>query len=119
MNTQETSYPTKLDNNGYFLENLQAELMQTYTKENEDGTIVKKVILKNGKVGIVRELDRSEMKKALQISGDINNDNDKYLAALISVSTKIDDKEIIMEDILNYKAKDFIRLSYAVQSINF
>ena len=86
------------------------------TKEYDNENLIKKVPLRKGRIAIVRELDRKEMNKAREIAG---GDKDKIVASLISRCTKIDDKELIMEDILEYKAKDFNRLAVAAQALNF
>ena len=79
--------------------------------------MIKKVPLRKGRFAIVRELDRKEMKMVYEIAG--GNDKDRLSAALIAVSSKIDEVELIMEDVLEYKAKDYARLSMAAQSLNF
>ena len=58
------------------------------------------------------------MKKVREIAGDAK-DQQRLTAAMIALCAKIDDKELIMEDILEYKAKDFGRLSLAAQELNF
>ena len=119
MNTEAKVYPTTPDTDGFYLESLQDEFMNVHTKKYDNGSVVKKVLLRNGRIAIVREMERTEMKRVHSLAGDTSTDNDRYTAALIAVCTKIDDQEIIMEDVLEYKAKDFSRLTYASQTLNF
>ncbi len=117
--TKGTIYPTLPDSNGFYFEDENEELLNIKTKEYDNGNLIKQVELKKGKIAIVRELDRKESKKAYEIAGEWKEDKDRLAAALIAVSTKIDDKEILMEDVLLFKAKEFNRLSIATQSLNF
>ncbi len=117
--TKGTIYPTLPDSNGFYFEDENEELLNIKTKEYDNGNLIKQVELKKGKIAIVRELDRKESKKAYEIAGEWKEDKDRLATALIAVSTKIDDKEILMEDVLLFKAKEFNRLSIATQSLNF
>ena len=119
METNEKNYPTAPDANGFYFEDSMDEAREISTKRYDNGNLIKSVRLRQGKIAIVRELDRKELLKMYEIAGDGGNDNTRVIAAMISLATKIDDKEIIMEDVLEYKAKDFARLSTAAQSLNF
>lgn len=110
-------YPTPPDQDGFYFETENEEIMGIQTKEYENGNLVKKVPLRKGKFATVRELDRKELRKVYEIAG--GNDKDRLVSALIAMSTKIDDQELIMEDVLEYKAKDYSRLSLAAQALNF
>ncbi len=110
------AYPTLPNAEGFYFESDSDEALEISTKEYENGNLVKKVQLRKGKFAIVRELDRKEMNKVREIA---NGDNEKMAASLIATCAKIDDKELIMEDVLEFKAKDYNRLTVAAQSLNF
>ena len=114
----EKVYPTLPDADGFYFENENDEVMDILTKEYDNGNLIKKVPLRKNRFAIVRELDQKEMKKVREIAGDAK-DQQRLTAAMIALCAKIDDKELIMEDILEYKAKDFGRLSLAAQELNF
>ena len=114
----EINYPTLPDADGFYFENENEELLAITTKEYENGNLVKKVPLKKGRFAIVRELDQKEMKKVREIAGD-GKDQQRFSASMIAMCTRIDDKDLIMEDVLEYKAKDFGRISMAAQALNF
>lgn len=117
MDKEKKVYPTPPDQDGFYFETENEEVMEIQTKEYENGNLIKKVPLRKGRFAIVRELDRKELKKVYEIAG--GNDKDRLSASLIAMSAKIDDQELIMEEVLEYKAKDYSRLSMAAQALNF
>lgn len=122
MATENTEiiYPTTTDADGFYYEDEVDEARDIQTKEYENGNLIKKVKLSRGKVAIVRELMSSDVSKAYQLAGAKNKEDRRVVAAMISLAVTIDEKPVMMEDVLDtMKAKDYMRLASANAALNF
>lgn len=88
--------------------------IETYVYPN--GNMIKRLQLSTGKTAIVRELKGVDMTEVEKLT---DGDTSKVFPAIIAVATKIDGGFIVMEDVLQYKAKDYNRLKIAASALNF
>lgn len=113
-------FPSEKDEQGWFIENEQDFLVEVFTREDEAGNVFKKTILKGGRVAIVKELTKKEFREASKFAEARNDDKDAFMASLIATCTLVDEKPILMEDILdNFLARDVNRLTIAAKALNF
>ncbi len=112
----EQSYPTKPDSDGFYFEDETDESMQVMTKVYENENAIMKVLLRRGRIAIVRELTGDEILTASKPAG---KDQAKVQPAIAAYATKIDDKPLLMEDLLAMKAKDYLKIMYASNALNF
>jgi hypothetical protein len=109
------TYPTEVDENGFFYEDEGFEALGILTKE-DNGNKVCKCTLSDGRTAIVRELTGAESKKAKATLGKSMN---MLEAAYAALATKIDGKEYPYQELLNMKAKDYNKIETASSILNF
>ena len=118
QNNAQKIYPTTPDVDGFYFVDAEDEARDVLTLKNDKGEEFKKVILKNGDIAIIRELKGVDVIDARRIAGN-NTDQSEVMAAMASLATKVNDKQIIYEDFINYKASDFTKILSASTSLNF
>lgn len=109
-------YPTPPDEDGFIVEDETMDAMDMASKTYENDNKIIRVKLSKGRTAIVRELVGTEGMKAAQIAG---KSAEKLKVAYAALSTKIDDKTYVMEDLMNFKSKDLNKLILATQLLNF
>jgi hypothetical protein len=92
------------------------EVMGIETHVYPNGNMIKRLKLSNGKSAVIRELKGMDMTEVEKLT---DGDTSKVFPAIIAVATKIDGAGIVMEDVLQYKAKDYNRLKIAASALNF
>ncbi len=88
--------------------------IETYVYPN--GNMIKRLKLSTGKTAVVRELKGVDMTEVEKLT---DGDTSKVFPAIIATATKLDGAFIVMEDVLQYKAKDYNRLKIAASALNF
>lgn len=88
--------------------------IETYVYPN--GNMIKRLKLSTGKTAVVRELKGVDMTEVEKLT---DGDTSKVFPAIIATATKLDGTFIVMEDVLQYKAKDYNRLKIAASALNF
>lgn len=109
------TYP-KPTSDGFFFEDAANETLGIESKEYENGKIVRRVKLSNGQTAIVRELTGREINQGVQRLATTKED---YQVAMMAIATTIDQKQIVMEDLLEMRGRDFTRLQVANAQVNF
>lgn len=134
LNTDEQKkYPTEPDADGFFFESEDMEtvgIAKRVNAETEEEEL--KVSLSRGRSAIMRELTRKESQKAATIAGaNAKGANpkspelqDRVMCASIALAAKFYDKDgnalsYVMEDIMEFKAKDSNRLNTGCSLLNF
>ena len=82
----------------------------------ENGGISKRCTLSDGRTAVCRRLKGKDRSLIKRICGD---QKDKFEDALIAVSTKIDDKDIVMEDLDALWFDDAMTLQTMATTLNF
>jgi len=82
----------------------------------ENGNISKRCTLSDGKVAICHRLKGKDRTLIKRLAGD---DKNKFEDALIAVSTKIDGKDIVMEDLDALWFNDAMQLQTMATTLNF
>lgn len=113
---KKTTYPTKPGADGFYFENSEEQAIGVETKVYDNGNLVKRAKLSNGKVAVIRELLGKDNKDIFKTIGD---KSDGFLNASIACATKIDDQPVLMEDIDFMKMKDVNKLTAMHQALNF
>lgn len=117
QNEEVKVYPTAPDTDGFFFQDAEEEALGISTKTYEDnGKTVKKVLLSNNRVAIVRELNGAEGIHAKKQTG---KDGTKLQEAFAAFATRVDDKPINIDELLAMKAKDCNRITIASSLLNF
>ena len=93
--------------------------MSILTKNYDNGNIVKKAPLKNGRTAIVRELTGADVLVAQEIAGDKDKRGRRYQLAVAALATKVDGVQVVLEDLLAMKASDMTKISSASALLNF
>lgn len=93
------------------------ETMTVETKTYENGNVVKRVTLSDGRKAIVRELKAWETEE--EASKFHQNNKTMVEMAIATIATKINDQPVIFEDIREMKAKDWNKIKYASALVNF
>jgi len=111
------TYPTPPNSDGFFFEDETNEVMAIESQTYENGKEVRRVTLSDKRVAIVRQLTGKEM--GTDVTRLIGKDQDNYQYAMVAVSTKIDDKGLTIEDVMEMLGKDYIKLQVANSQVNF
>jgi hypothetical protein len=118
-------YPTPANAEGWFTEDEGDASLDIFTKEYENGNLVKKFTLKKGKHKgkdvIIRELmgrDMEEIQKVLKGDKEGEREN-KYMQYAMFKSSNLGELGIVAEDIPSMHASDYNKLSIANASLNF
>ena len=86
------------------------------TKKYSNGNLVKRCFLSDGRVAICRELTGADCVESDKIS---QSKQELVYSAMMALSAKIDDKPVVLEDLLQMKAKDFNRIKIMTVTLNF
>jgi hypothetical protein len=124
---EDETFPTLPDADGWHYENAGMKQLGIATKEDEAGDIFKRVELSRGRRAEMRELSKKEAQKAASLvgkNGTRKQQEERLEAAYIFCASKFTDVagkplNYVLEDILEFKAKDWNRLSAANGSLNF
>jgi uncharacterized protein YbjQ (UPF0145 family) len=108
-------YP-KTTTDGFEYSDESEEALGIETKTYENGNLVKRVKLTDGRIAIIRELNGKDVELSSRIHG---NDKDKVLMAMCSVATRINENAIVIEDLELMKAKDYQKIRIACALLNF
>jgi hypothetical protein len=119
--TEEIVYPTQPDADGYYYDNEGEKALETETRIDDNGDIVKRIKLRGNRTAIMRELTKKDSDKAATIAG---KDKNMLLAAYIAQGTVITDKDgnkvpFVAEDLAAWKSADTNRLEAAAAKLNF
>jgi hypothetical protein len=116
MLDQEIVYP-KPTEDGYFYEDDTDEALNIETKTYENGRQVKRVVLSDKSIAIVRELNGAEMEG---VSKAINKKEEgKYLMAVCMFATTINGGKVTMDELEQMRGRDYNRIRTACATINF
>lgn len=110
----ETNTPAEL--NAWNFASKEDEAMGIETIVYENGGVSKRCKLSDGRTAICRRLKGKDRLIIKRVCGD---QKDKFEDALIAVSTKIDDKDIVMEDLDNLWFDDAMTLQTMATTLNF
>lgn len=86
------------------------------TKQYENGNTVKRIVLSDKRVAIVRELKGKDMDLTSRIH---RGDDTKFLMAMAVIATKLNDENVTIEDLEEMKGKDYNKIRIAVSQLNF
>lgn len=92
------------------------EAMGIKTRKYENGSITKSCVLSDGRKAVCRRLRGKDRIIIKRIIGD---NKERMEDAVIAVSTKIDDKDLVLEDIDELWFNDATVLQAMALSINF
>lgn len=98
------------------MENENDAVLSIETKKYPNGNLVKRCVLSTGKTAVCRELTGADCIEADKIT---QKEPELATAALMAVATRIDDKPIVVEDLLILKARDFTRIKAMTVALNF
>lgn len=102
---------------GFDYTNEDEKALGILTKKYDNGSIVKKAILPHSRQEAqVRML---KAKESIDVSRNMGKDPEKYQLALIAVSTSIDGKKAIIEEIQELSFKDYQLLILMNNELNF
>ena len=113
---QNTTYPTVLNEEGFFFENADDHELGIHTKIYPNKSKVKQTKISTGINACVRSLkakDSSEMTRLM------DKDKDRYLMAMITVATTFDGTKLPIEDVENLSMKDYQLLMGMCSELNF
>lgn len=112
---QPTTYPLQTTD-GFFFADDTDEAMGIESKVYENANEVRRIKLSTGKYAIVRELKAWEVEESSRLH---QNEKEKYIMAIATIATTIDEQKITYEDLKFMKAKDWTKIKSAVAAINF
>jgi hypothetical protein len=116
MSTEQTTFPTQPDEQGFFFESVDDQEKGIKTRTHENGRKVKEYVLKDGRLSVVRSLkgkDNREIKKYM------GNDPDLYVSAGITIATTIDGKKETLEFFEDLDLKEYNVLTSMFSDLNF
>ena len=114
--TQKLPVVREQANDVWFTEDETDEAMGIETMHYANGAIVKKCKLKDGRVAQSRLLKGKDRVMLKRITGD---DSSKVQDAIIALSTTINEKPLIIEDIDDLWFNDLTKIQAMASSINF
>lgn len=100
----------------WYYESTDDEAMGIMTMRYENGSIVKRTTLKDGRVAICRQLRGVDRHIVNRVSG---GDPKKQADAVTALSTKIDDKDIVIEDLDLLLYSDVQKIAVMSAMLNF
>lgn len=92
------------------------EILGIQTLQYENGSLVKRCTLSDGKVAKCRQLKGKDRHMINRISA---GERDKVQDAVIALSTQIDGKDIIIETLDDLKFVDYTKVSSMATTLNF
>jgi hypothetical protein len=105
---------TILEPEFYFEDEADKE-MGIQTRDYPNGSKIKQVKLKDGRIAVCRMLRGKDFKNIQRLT---NGNKDEFQNAIIATSVMIDDKPIVKEDLAEMLFPDYTTL-LAISSINF
>lgn len=97
-------------------ENEGDEVLGIQTKTYPNGNKVKQITLSDGRIATVRTLFGRDN---VEITRRLDGKEEKYENALMSVAVKIDDKDLVIEDLDDIPFKDYNKIKIANSRLNF
>lgn len=117
MQEEQKIYPSSTDTEGYFFETADDEASGIRSKVYENGSKTKSAFLKGiGKTATVRQLKAKESVKVRNVMG---KDPEQYQMAVVTVATKFDDQQAIIEEVSELLFPDYSVLLTMCQDLNF
>jgi len=111
---------TNQPKNEWYFEDENDKELGIETQSYDNGNLVKRATLSDGRIAIVRELKGKDMKLVDKVS---DGKKDEYLSALMHVATKIHDGDketgITLEELDELKGKDHTKLKIMATTLNF
>lgn len=92
------------------------KLLGIETRVYDNGHTVKRCILTNGHIAIVRELLGEDMIEADKLAG---SQQELSLPAIMAKATKLGNKPLLLEDLKLLKAKDYNKIKVMAAALNF
>lgn len=117
---EEKKYPTQPDTDGFFYEDKDEEARGISTKIYDNNNPVKRVFLSDGRPAIVRRLKGRDIISAPNLIGNVKEAGQSaIMGAIAAMATKVDNVQLVYEDLLDYWASDYNKISQASLLINF
>jgi exopolysaccharide biosynthesis protein len=113
-NIQKKTYEVKT--NEWFIEDETDEVMNIETFIDDKGGKKKRCTLSDGRIAESRKLKGKDSNMIKRIT---NNDVNKIQDAVTALSTKISDKDIVLEDLQELWFSDYTKLNAMAASLNF
>ena len=113
---EKDNFPSSPDAEGFYFESSDDAEMGVMTRKYENGNLVKRVIDKDGKVFIVRELSGRDQKHITRFA---DGEKEKVVLAGLTVATTVDGKPETFEYFEGMKMKFLNKLVYAHTELNF
>jgi len=115
--SSEKAYPSAPDENGYYFSSEEDEALKITTKDYPNGGKTKTVMLPVcKKLAVVRSIKAKEAKDITRIMG---KDPELYQMSVITVSTTLDGKKTIIEEVQDLMFKDYQLLVAMNSDLNF
>jgi len=102
--------------NKEFFETETEEALGILTNEYANGKKTKSVALSDGRKAVIRTLNGNDM---IEVNKRASGRQEFYINAMLSVSTKIDEKHQTLEDIGEILAKDYNKINICNSALNF
>lgn len=99
----------------WVFENEKDDLFKVETKRYDNGQVMKRCTLSDGRVAISRKLKGSDLKEVRRLTG---GDSEKYQNAIVAKCVTLDDKPITIEEIDDLWMDDATKI-VMMASINF
>lgn len=120
---QEVKYPTQPTTDGWYTENETDAAFEILTKEYENGSLVKKVTLKKGKLKgsevIIRELKANDSDAVSRMVKGSKNVEQDYSRLTLFKASNLAELGLVVEDIADLAASDYNKLNVMNASLNF
>jgi hypothetical protein len=100
----------------WFTEDESDEALGIETMHYENGSITKRCTLSDGRIAISHRLKGKDRELIRRITG---GESSKVQDAVACLSTKIDDKAIVLEDLADMWFNDATKISTMASTINF
>lgn len=112
--------PNKPDEDGFYTASETDEQFGITTRQYENGSMVKKVVLSTGAVAIVHMLKGRHFLQAQKMTQDMKKENIDFEAVNMSLAVKIDGEQkpphFFLDDMKQF---DFTKIFMAYQGLNF
>jgi hypothetical protein len=114
--TEQVTFPTQQDEQGFFFENADDKEDGILTKQYDNGGKVKKTSLSTGEEVQVRRLKGRENAEIKKYMGE---DSDKYITAGITVASQVNGKKETFEFFDDLWMSDYNKLTGIYKDLNF
>jgi len=102
---------------GFFYDDESNEQYGIESKDYENGNMIRRCTLSDGSIAIIRELTGSEM--GINVNRLSVGNKDLVQFAILSIATKFGEAGKTMEEIMQMKGKDYLKIQVANSQINF